>query len=181
MNKLPILGNTKYNFLLSLIFMFLLIVFPVNALITIEDKGTNYIYWMWNNSGVDSISIDSKLIAEYDNSNSYTLNDIESNSLHQIKLFNDTSGEVDSNITKSVAMTETAQEGFFSLANLYLLFIIGLICILIGVFTGISLISFAGAVIGITGLIASFNNSFGLGLLFFILIISGILSGLNDF
>jgi len=181
MKKLPIFAIKWQEVLYLIVFCFCIISpLPVSGYITVEDKGTNYIYWSWNNTGVDSISVDGKTVTGYDLSNSYVLSEINANSLHQIKLFNTTEGLLESNTTNSLPMTETAQEGFFSLANLYLLFIIGIIVLIAGVIVDIPIIGFGGSIIGLIGLTASFNNSFGLGLLFFILVIAGIIEGVSS-
>jgi hypothetical protein len=89
---------------------------------------------------------------------------------------------IDSNVATSSKTAITLQstlsenEKFYALVNLYFIFILAVICIIVGAF--ISPLGLAAAAISIVGLLTSVNNSFTMGLLFTVCLIVGIVEGI---
>jgi hypothetical protein len=166
----------KIIFLISLIL--LLVISPVlagNISVSIEDVGQRYIAWNWSElSNVTSISFDGIIQNNFDtSSNSIIFSNLTPYSQHILKVYSDIdSGE---NITYTLPETivQTEQEHFFGVINLYILFVIALICIGIAVF--VPIVGVGACIFALIGLLTSVNNSFVMGFLFFIALCAGII------
>ena len=155
------------------LFCLVLLVLPVSALlnISVNSQTKNSISWDWsNNYSLTALSIDGYQVPLFDkNSSRFDLTGLNPNEKHSIKIYMG----VD-NITNT---TTTLDGGLESNLDLYILFILGLVCLYFG-FTE-PIIGFAALVFGCIGILTSLNNSFTMGLLFVLLILSSIFVSFN--
>lgn len=143
-----------------------------NLSFTTIERDNNYINWYWNISqNITSLSVDSHLIPDFDNTtNNYFLSDLEPNTPHAIKInsINDSA----CNITYTSGKTATSADNLTDTINKYLIFLLGVICIIIGAF--IPPVGLSAALFGVLGWITPANDMIMI-LLYLILVIVGIL------
>jgi hypothetical protein len=161
-----------------LILISLILVSPVlagNISVNIEDVGQSYIAWNWSElSNVTSISFDGIIQDNFDIlSNSIIFSNLTSYSQHILKVYSDIDSGENTTYTLPETIIQTEQEHFFGVINLYILFVIALICIGIAIF--VPIVGVGACIFALIGLMTSVNNSFVMGFLFFIALCAGII------
>jgi hypothetical protein len=147
---------------------------PINA-----SNSVFSIQWNYNVSdGITSMSLDGREIDNFDNqSGFFILNRIdgEGTTFHTIRIAN----EANSGCNTSAFLPEpiSQSETFFTTINLWILFIIALVCIVIGI--AVPIVAICGAVFSIVGFIGAFNHSFALGFVFVVTLIASLIVGLS--
>lgn len=161
--------------LLSITILFL--IQSVNADIRVNSIISNTdIKWSWSEN-VTSISIDGKLISDFDNrSKEYTLITYPDrySILHTIRVYSiDDSGFNSSYSHLIVNSSDTIIDTLL----VYLIFLFGLICLIIGFKE--PLIAFGAFIFACMGIVSAFDNSFTLGFLYVLLLIASIFVAFN--
>jgi hypothetical protein len=126
----------SYITLIFLIALFINAFSPsVSALdINVYDKGTDYIIWNWSHISEENkyISIDGKLITNFDNSSSkYGIYDLQPNTKHFIQIQIDDNSYENITLTLPLTITETNQERFFNFVMKYIFIILVIILIIV--------------------------------------------------
>jgi hypothetical protein len=137
------------------------------------------IQWTWeaiNNTSVTQMSVDGYVVWNYDPyATQFILSDLASNTSHEIKLY--TINESYSSIVRTNATPPTQVDTTFAFINLWILFFVALICIIIGVW--VPAIAIIGAIFAILGIVSSFNHSFAMGFIFCMAFIAGLIVGMT--
>jgi PKD repeat protein len=142
---------------------------------------TSFIKWEWDSgNNITYASIDGKNISSFDiNSSTFIISDLIPDTRHMFKIYNETDCGVNTTYTLPEIIIQTEQEQFFGVINLYILFVIALICIGIAAF--VPIVGLGASAFALIGLLSSVNNSFVMGFLFFIVLCAGIIACMADF
>lgn len=145
-----------------------------NININVASQTQYTISWSYNiDNEITGISIDGRNITDFDaQSGIYTYHaiDHEIGNSHTIRLINATDSGC--NTTSLLPPVKTSGEGILDIINMYIIFILGLACIVIGF--KIPPVGLGACIFGVIGL-AAYNNSIGMILLYAVLIIVGII------
>lgn len=162
----------KVLFLISILFL----IASVNGLMNISVNKTteNSISWSWSEGyKLTDISIDGYKVALFDyNSSRFDLTGLNPNERHSIKIYMG----VD-NVT-NITTTTTNQTKYN--IDMYILFLLGLICLIIGALIE-KIISLGGVVFGCLGILTALDNSFTMGVLFALIIIASFFVAFEGF
>lgn len=148
-----------------------------NIPLTLTDKGTDYLRWSWlEDSTISGASLDGIYLPTFDvMSNTYIATELSANSTHVFKIYNTTDSGCNSSKTNELPPTESFK--IMSVINAYMLFLLALICIIIGIF--VPPVGFGAVLFALVGLTTSVNNSATLLFLYLLCIIVGIVEGLT--
>jgi len=146
-----------------------LLVLPCSAMlnVTVESVSQSGISWNWSKDyTLTNLSIDGYQVILFDKTaNRFDLTGLNAGEKHSIKIY--TSGDNGNNTAT------TLPNNINNNIDLYILFLLGLVCIIIGVIAE-PIIGFGAFIFGVIGLTTSLNNSFIMGSLFSLLIIASI-------
>lgn len=162
----------KVLFLISILFL----ITSVNGLMNISINKTteNSISWNWSEDyKLTDISIDGYKVMLFDyNSSRFDLTGLNPNERHSIKIYMG----ID-NVTN--VTTTTINQTKYNI-DMYILFLLGLICLIIGAFVE-KIISLGGVVFGCLGILTALDNSFTMGVLFALIIIASFFVAFEGF
>jgi len=147
---------------------------------TVFNKGNDYIQWSYYDDDVlTSASYDGITITGFDvKSLNYTASDLTPNSYHTFCAYSfDDFRCLITNTTNTKSTTEINQEYFWAFITIYLIFLIGLICLVVGIYEPI--MGFAAFVFGCIGIVSTSGLSFVMGTLFFLLIVASVFVAFN--
>lgn len=172
--------NNKILFSIFLIIVCLIA--PIQAYnITTDEITQTSIIWnlseISSNTNITAISIDGYIISDYEN-NPYQINqnDLNAGTTHFIRVTDEnnitTSGSV-----KTLIPDTTESEQNAAMINTYLIFFLGLICIIIGIF--VPIVGLGACIFAIIGLTTSINGSFIMAFLFVVLLLAGLIEAIT--
>ena len=138
---------------------------------SVFNKGDNYIQWSYyDDDAITTASYDGVTITDFDvKSLNFTASDLTPNSYHTFCAYSFDDFKC---LMTNTTITKTNETLFWDYILLYLIFFIGLICLVVGIYEPI--IAFAAFVFGCIGIITTSGLSFVMGVLFFLLIIASI-------
>jgi len=146
-----------------------LLVLPCSAMlnVTVESVSQTGISWNWSKDyALTNLSVDGYQVLLFDKTaNRLDLTGLNAGEKHSIKIYTSTDN---GNNTAT-----TSPDNINNNIDLYILFLLGLVCIIIGVIAE-PIIGFGAFIFGVIGLTTSLNNSFIMGSLFSLLIIASI-------
>lgn len=156
------------KFILILICIAILVL-PCNAIlnVSVESISQTGISWNWSKDyTLTNLSVDGYQVVLFDKSaNRFDLSDLNAGEKHSIKIYTFT----DSGNNTTTTLPDNTKVNI----DLYILFLLGLICIIVGVIAE-PLIGFGAFIFAVIGITTSINNSFIMGILFCILLIASI-------
>jgi PKD repeat protein len=149
-----------------------------NISLTLDEKGTDFIKWSWETDSTTSgASLDGVYLPVFDvMSNSYIATELSPNSTHIFKIYNTTDSGC--NTTKTFEAPKSEQDKFLGFINIYILVIVCLVFAVAGI--AIPICGIGCCIFAIMGLLSSANNTFTMGLLFFIFLIVGAVEALTS-
>lgn len=164
---------TNYWLIISGLLLILLFIYPSSAFtVNVVDKGTNFIQWSWVQNPTTNVSIDGILVCNLDpNSQEFILSDLGENECHTIAVYTDMETGTATTCT-DVTSTTTIVDFTAS----YLIFIVAIICILIG--TKIPILAWAGAGFAIMGLGVTIAASFWAAFIFMVVFCAAVIIAL---
>lgn len=140
--------------------------------ISVSSKTPYTITWSYNiDNNIIGLSIDGITKTDFDNqSGYYTYHaiDHESGNSHIIRVINETNSGC--NTTSLSPPVKTSGESIFDVINTYIIFILGLACLIVGF--KVPPLGLGSAIFGVIGLVA-YSNSLSMILLYTLLIIVG--------
>jgi len=158
--------------LLLLITIFFCIQSVNGSSITLIDKGENFIYWSYDNTtDFISLSLDGNILTNFNSASKvYIASNLLPESEHTLNLR--TVNDIINSTVTTLAEPITNEDNFYGLIFPYLLFLLGLICLVAGFYEPI--ISFGAFIFGVIGILTALNDSFIMGTMFVLLIIASI-------
>lgn len=154
----------------------LLLISSVSGLMNISVNKTteNSISWNWSPQyKLTDISIDGYKVILFDyNASRFDLTDLNPDEQHSIKIYMGVDNVTNITITK-------VNETKFNI-DMYILFLLGLVCLIIGALIE-KIISLGGVIFGSIGILTALDNSFTMGILFALLIIASFFIAFEGF
>ena len=177
--------KTELLILFALLSFSVFAIAPIQAFTITTDEITQTSI-VWNLSQkpegvtISEIVLDGIIVSEFSiNATKIVQSNLDAGETHIITVI-DSRPEVSELEAKTLPITKTESETFFTSINLYILILLSLIFVIVAVYTRINFISFIGSVIAFIGLIGSVGNNFLTGVIFALMFIVTLFVGFTD-